>query len=62
VVVVTCFVLCGCVYVWVFVMRRCVCVGFGNMCTCIYWVVSGLYCVFLYVSFMYFYSYLFYLY
>ena len=46
VVVLTCFVMCGCGYVWV-----CVCVGFvmrvcfGNMCTCIYCV---LYC-FVYV-------------
>ena len=49
--------------VWV-----CVCVGFvmcgcfGNMCTCIYCVLYGLYCVFCIVSFMYIYSYLFCLY
>ena len=32
-VVLTCFVMCGCVYVWVF-WQLCGC--FGNMCTCIY--------------------------
>jgi hypothetical protein len=68
VVVLTCFVMCGCVYVgmfcnvWVcvcvgFVMYRCVCGGFGNMCSCIYCVLY-LYCVFCIVSFMYIYSYL----
>ena len=40
--VVTCFVMCECVYVWVgFVMCGC----FGNMCTCIYCVLYCLYCV-----------------
>ena len=38
-VVLTCFVMCGCV---VFVMCEC----FGNMCTCIYCVLYCVYCVF----------------
>jgi hypothetical protein len=58
VVVLTCFVMCGCVCVWgvmcgcVYVWV-CVCVGFvmcgcsGNMCTCIYCVLYCLYCVLL---------------
>ena len=35
VVVLTCIVICGCVYMWVF-SQLCGC--FGNMCTCIYYV------------------------
>ena len=42
VVVLNCFVVCGC---------------FGNVCTCIYCVLYCLYCVFCIVSFMYMYSY-----
>jgi hypothetical protein len=33
----------GCVYVWVFVMCGC----FGNMCTCIYWVLYCFLCIFI---------------
>jgi hypothetical protein len=65
-VVLTCFVMCGCVRlcnVWVcacvgFVM----CVSFGNVCTFIYCVLYCLYCVFCIVAFMYMFSYLFCLY
>ena len=57
VVVLTCFVMCGCVCAD-FVMCGC----FGSMCTCIYCVLYCLYCVFCIVSFMYIYSYLFCLY
>jgi hypothetical protein len=59
VVVLICFVMCGCVYVGVF-WQSCAC--FGNMCTCVYCVLYCLYCVFCLVSFMYIYSYLFCLY
>jgi hypothetical protein len=45
----------GCVYV-------CVCISFGNMCTCIYCVLYCLYCVFCIVSFMCTFYYLFCLY
>ena len=40
----------------------CICGCFGNVCTCVYWVLYCLYCVFCIVSFMYIYSYLFCLY
>ena len=43
VVVLTCFVMCGCVYVGVFWI---LCGYFGNMCTCIYCVLYCLYWVF----------------
>ena len=42
VVVLTCFVTCGCVYVGVF-WRMCAC--YGNTCTCIYCIFYSLYCV-----------------
>ena len=58
VVVLTCFVMCGWVYVCVF-WQLCGC--FGNMCTCIYCVLYCLYCV-LYCFFMYIYAYFFCLY
>jgi hypothetical protein len=54
VVVLTCFVMCKCVHVWVF-WQMCGC--FGNMCTCIYCVFYCLYCV-LY-CFVYVYLFLF---
>jgi hypothetical protein len=42
VIVLTCFAMCGCVYVWVFwKLYWC----FRNMCTCIYRVLYSLYCV-----------------
>ena len=47
--VLTCFVMCGCVYVWVF----------GNMYNCVYCVLYCFYYVFCIVFFMYIYSYLF---
>jgi len=37
------FVMCGCMYVWVF-WQLCGC--FGNMCACIFCVLYCLYCVF----------------
>ena len=40
--VLTCFVICGCVYVWV-----CVCVGFFLMCGCVGFVMCG--CVYVWV-------------
>ena len=55
-VVLTCFEMCGCVYVGF-------CnVCFGNSLKCIYCVLYCLYCVFCIVAFMYIYSYLFCLY
>ena len=64
-VVLTCFVMCGCVQAWVlqcvgmcmcgFAMYGC----FGNMCIYIYCVLYCLYCVFCIVSFIYIYSYLY---
>jgi hypothetical protein len=63
VVVVTCFVMCECVDVWVCVfVGFLICVSFGNTCTCIYCVLYCLYCDFCIVSFMYMFSYLFRLY
>jgi hypothetical protein len=57
VVVLTCFVMCGCVgfcnmgvCVGVGFVR---CVSFDNMCTCIYCVLYCLYCIFCVFSFMY---------
>ena len=44
------FLMCGCVYVWVF-WQLCVC--FGNMCTCIYCVLYCLYCVFICLVYVY---------
>jgi hypothetical protein len=44
VVVLTCFVMCGCVCMLGFFWQLCGC--FGNMCTCIYCVLYCLYCVF----------------
>ena len=55
VVVLTSFVMCGCVYLGVF-WQLCWC--FGNMYTCIYCVLYWFYCVFI-VSFMYIYYYFF---
>jgi len=51
VVVLTCFVMCGCVFVCVgFVMSGC----FGNMCTCIYWVfVLFRLCIFILFMFLF---------
>ena len=40
VVVLTCFVMCGCVYVWVCNVWVCVCVGFV-MCGCVYVCMCG---------------------
>ena len=57
--VLTCSVMCGWVYVGVF-WKLCGCLG--NMCTCIHGVLYCLYCVFCIVSFMYIYSYSFWLY
>ena len=69
-VVLTCFAICGCVYVWVCNAWVCVCVGFV-MCGCfdncvgllvicvlaftVFYIVCA---VFLYFSFMHIYSYL----
>jgi hypothetical protein len=58
VVILTCFVMPGCAYVWVFVM----CVSFGNKFTCIYCVLHFFVLCFCIASFMYMYSYLFCLY
>jgi hypothetical protein len=64
VVVLTGFVMCGCVYVFVFCnVWVCVCVGFvmcvsfGNMCTCIYCVLYCWYCAFCIVWFVCMFSY-----
>jgi hypothetical protein len=44
--VVTCFVICGSVYVWVFVVS----ISFGNMFTCIYCVcIVSIMCMFSYL-------------
>ena len=62
-----CILYCGCFNLF---CNGWVCVGvdfvmcgyFGSMCTCIYCVLYCLYCVFRIVSFMFIYSYLFWLY
>ena len=63
-VVSNCFVICGCVYVWVYVMCGCFdnCVCDLGICVLVFTVSCVVCTVFFIVSFMYIYSYLFYLY